>query len=286
MAQSTIVDCGASGSKSLKQSPGWKSSGPTPSSGSGPRLAGADDVVAAAGGDVSATGCLVPPPSEVSHQISRPITTTAAAAAPIRAGLWRRTQPPSCEAFPRPPCRPRPEGGCGPAAPPCRAASRRRASVQARCGPGRPRRTDAPGCRPERGPARGRSGCGRGRRRGRPASRRSAASKASGGTADGRRQVAARRRTVRRVRRQGEPQACRRRRASRSLRSLRIHHFRASLPRLDARRRDPFPGVHYGTLSKLPGGPHAAGAPPGAAARATLPTAAVPGSSCRRKHVI
>ena len=40
MAQSTIVDSGASGSKSLKQSPGWKSSGPTPSSGSGPRLHG------------------------------------------------------------------------------------------------------------------------------------------------------------------------------------------------------------------------------------------------------
>ena len=49
MAQSTTVDSGASGSKSLKQSPGWKSSGPTPSSGSAPRLAGADDVVAAAG---------------------------------------------------------------------------------------------------------------------------------------------------------------------------------------------------------------------------------------------
>ena len=64
-------------------------------------------------------------------------------------------------------------------------------------------------------------------------------------------------RTVRLVRRQGESQACRRCRAFRSLRSLRIHHFRASLPGLDARRKDPFPEVHYGTLSKMPGGLHA-----------------------------
>ena len=200
--------------------------------------------MAAAAGDVSATGCLLPPPARSATRPADPDddggrggaephgALAAQPAAQLR-GLFRGRLAGACEAPPD-----------------SRAAwtSGRRERASRRRGL---RRHDGRGGR-RCGRRRGWHGRRNGSRRGRPArpaSRRSAASTASGAW-----QTVRRGQTVRPVRRQGEPQACRRRCAFRSLRSLRIHHFRASLPRLDARRKDPFPGVHYGTLSKMPGG--------------------------------
>ena len=91
MAQSTTVDCCASGSKSLKQSRSWKSRGLTPSSGKVPRLAGADaDEAAGAGLPPSAEAWPLPANAATAHQTRSPSTTRMAAATPSRFGPCRR----------------------------------------------------------------------------------------------------------------------------------------------------------------------------------------------------
>ena len=268
VAQSTTVDCVASGSKSLKQSPSWKSSGLTPSSGSGPRLAGADDVVAAAAGEASATGCSVLPPSEVSHQISRPRTTTAAdGGADLRGALAADPGRPAVSAFLRSRLvRPRP--------------GRRR----------RPARRPAPGPRPRSQVRRtGRSAGGRLRRgsaqAARPARR---ARRRSSGVAGGAR------RTARRALRtcgggpfagstgRWEPQACR---ASPGL-SFSSVTENSPLPCIVPRLGRPAAGPVSGSplRNSIQDAGRACTPPgrrPGRSARATPPAAAVPGSSYR-----
>ena len=229
-----MVDCCASGSKSLKQSPSWKSSGPTPSSGSGPRLAGAAVGVAAAGA-ASATGCFGAaaqrghPPDQQTHDDDGGHGGADPRGTLARVPSRRAVRAFSEATFPAPasaavPATRGTRGDRGRRAPSCPASGR------------------LAGC------AVGRAGGGEGPPAGPPAAQQALRTWAAQTVSGARRARTSAGSAV-----PGGP-ACRRFRAFRSLRSLRIHHFRASGPWRDARRWDPFPEVHYGTLSKMPGG--------------------------------